>query len=341
MRVLARAFDALLEATIVGSWSRLGFRARRRLSRWPALDTYSMDGKVVLLSGATSGIGHCVAQTLARQGARLWLLVRDEGRGVAVRDDLVTESGNDKIDVVIADLGDFDKVRAAAAHVAQRETSLDVLIHLAGVLPRRYTETAAGVELTLAIHLLGPWVLTSGLRSLLAAPGSSRVLWMSSGGMYTQRLVLDRLEMGPENYKSATAYARVKRAQVALVQQASTEFLADGVTLHALHPGWVDTPIVANNLPGFYRAMRPLLRAPDEGADTQTWLAVANEAIQTTGEFWLDRQRRRTVYAPWTRTRTTEVDELIPWMNDRIARADARVPAAGSRDSRPEATQAP
>jgi NAD(P)-dependent dehydrogenase (short-subunit alcohol dehydrogenase family) len=164
---------------------------------------------------------------------------------------------------------------------------------------------------------------------------------MSSGGMYTQRLALDRLEMGPENYKGATAYARAKRAQVVLVQQASTEFLADGVTLHALHPGWVDTPLVADNLPGFYRVMRRFLRAPDEGADTQTWLAVANEAVQTTGEFWLDRRRRRTVYAPWTRTRATDADELIPWINDRISRADARVSAGRSGDAHPEAKPAP
>ncbi|MGI9659002.1 MAG: SDR family NAD(P)-dependent oxidoreductase [Gaiellaceae bacterium] len=332
MRAFARAVDAILEVTIVGSWSRLGYSIRRRLYRWPDLGSYPMHGKVVVLSGATSGIGRCAAEILARQGARLWLLVRDEGRGQAVRDELASRSGNGDIHVVVADLGDFDQIRAAAAHVAECETVVDVLIHLAGVLPSRRVETAAGVELTLATHLLGPWVLTKGLRPRLAAAGSGRVLWMSSGGMYTQRLALDRLEMSATDYKGATAYARAKRAQVVLAQQLSKEYSTDGVCVHALHPGWVDTPILSGNLPGFYRVMRRVLRTPHEGADTQVWLAASDEAAQSTGEFWLDRRRRRTVYLPWTRTDAREVARLIPWMDDRIARADARGSASASGD---------
>lgn len=320
---VARVVDALLEATIVGSWSRLGYNARRSLYAWPELDTYSMEGKVILLSGATSGIGGASARVLAGQGARLWLLVRDAHRGEAVRDQLIAESGNSEIRVVTADLGDFDAVRDAAKQVCESEASLDVLIHLAGVLPARRIETSAGVELTLATHLLGPWVLTTSLWPLLAAADSSRVLWMSSGGMYAQRLQLEELEMPAEGFKGATAYARAKRAQVVLVQQLAKRSRGDGVVAHALHPGWVDTPILESSLPGFYRVMRRMLRTPEQGADTQVWLAAADEAGDTSGRFWLDRRPRRTVYLPWTRAETSDSDGLIEWMNERIARADA------------------
>jgi dehydrogenase/reductase SDR family protein 12 len=341
MRPFARTVDALLEATILASWSRSGYRIRRRLCQWPDIESYSMEGKVVVISGATSGIGRSVAETLARQGARLWLLVRDQKRGQAVRDEIASASGNSDIHVVVADLGDFEQVRDAAARVADRETAVDVVIHLAGVLPARRLETAAGVELTLATHLLGPWVLTTSLRPLLAAADSSRVLWMSSGGMYSQRLDLDRIEMAAADYKGATAYARAKRAQVVLAQESSKDFMMDGVTVHALHPGWVDTPILSNNLPGFYKTMRRALRAPEEGADTQVWLAVAAEAAQTTGDFWLDRRRRRTVYLPWTRTDADQAVRLIPWMDARIARADAAARASRLDSTRPRTELAP
>ena len=126
--------------------------------------------------------------------------------------------------------------------------------------------------------------------------------------MYTERLDLDRLDTGPEGFDGVKAYAQAKRAQVVLNQQWAERAGASGVTFHAMHPGWVDTPGVQTSLPDFYRVMGPWLRTPDQGADTMVWLAAADEPLASNGRFWLDRHRRWTNKLPWTRTRPGDAD---------------------------------
>ena len=142
--------------------------------------------------------------------------------------------------------------------------------------------------------VLGPFVLTSSLVPLLSSTPGSRVLWIASGGMYTQSLDVDTLEMGPAGYKGATAYAKAKRAQVVLSEEWAKRLREAGVVVHAMHPGWADTPGLEVGLPGFRRVLGPLLRTPDEGADTIVWLAAAEEPGRVTGKFWLDRAPRST-----------------------------------------------
>ena len=113
---------------------------------------------------------------------------------------------------------------------------------------------------------------------------------MTSGGMYTERLSTDDLEMPAEEFNGTTAYARAKRAQVALVSEWARS--TDGVAFHAMHPGWTDTPGVEAALPCFHRILGPLLRSPDEGADTIVWLATTDEPTHHSGRLWLDRRQR-------------------------------------------------
>ena len=133
---------------------------------------------------------------------------------------------------------------------------------------------------------------------------------VSSGGMYTQRLDLGLLDAGPEAFDGVTAYAKAKRAQVVLNREWARRAAASGVTFHAMHPGWVDTPGIHESLPDFARVMGPLLRTPEQGADTMVWLAAAREPLTTNGQFWLDRHRRWTSKLPWTRTSPAEADQL-------------------------------
>jgi dehydrogenase/reductase SDR family protein 12 len=100
--------------------------------------------------------------------------------------------------------------------------------------------------------------------------------------MYTQPLDVDTLEMGPEDYRGSVAYARAKRLR------------NDGIVVHAMHPGWADTPGLETGLPGFRTLLGPILRTPQEGADTIVWLAAAEEPRRSTGRFWLDRRPRST-----------------------------------------------
>jgi len=176
---------------------------------------------------------------------------------------------------------------------------LDVLIHNAGVLPATRTETGEGHEVTLATHVLGPVLLTECLLPILARSDDPRVILMSSGGMYTQSLPVDDPEYRAGRYSGATAYARTKRIQVALTPILARRWAAQHVSVYSMHPGWADTPGVAASLPGFRRLTGPILRTPEQGADTAVWLAATNPA-QPTGRFWHDRRPRGEHYLPLT-----------------------------------------
>jgi NAD(P)-dependent dehydrogenase (short-subunit alcohol dehydrogenase family) len=164
-------------------------------------------------------------------------------------------------------------------------------------------------------HLVAPFLLTKLLLPLLETSAPSRVVWVTSGGMYAQRLSVDDLELPAERFDGVTAYARAKRAQVALVGHWALALRARGVFVHAMHPGWADTPGVATSLPRFHRVLGPILRSPAEGADTMVWLVASDEGVTTSGELWLDRRRRPTHKVPWTRRRDedTEAARLLAW----------------------------
>ncbi len=194
----------------------------------------------------------------------------------------------------VADLSSLEAVRTVAAELRDRDPRIDVLIHNAGALLPERALSVDGHEMTFATMVLGPFLLTRELLPLLRAAQGSRVIWIASGGMYTQPLDVDALEMGPGDYRGATAYARAKRAQVVLSEEWAKRLRSDGIAVHAMHPGWADTPGLETGLPGFRTLIGPLLRTPQEGADTIVWLAAAEEPGRTTGRFWLDRRPRST-----------------------------------------------
>jgi len=319
------AVDLALEATVVLSFSRLGYQVRRRLFQWPD-DQRRLNGRVVLVTGSTSGLGRAVAQRLARQGATVIVSGRDPERTRRVRAELVEASGQAEIHDVVADLGRLDQVVALAATVQADHDRLDALVHNAGALVHDFRRTGDGLELTVQTHVVAPHLLTRQLLGLLAATPSSRVVTVASGGLYTQRLA--SLDLEPDGFDGVRAYALAKRAQVVLAQEWARRTAGCGVTFHAMHPGWVDTPGLAQSLPRFHQAMGPWLRTPEQGADTIAWLAVDAAAAEPGGgggHFWLDRHRRWVDRLPWTVTPPAAADELWWWVSeqcDRVARGE-------------------
>ncbi len=290
---VADLLDTAIEAPVVTSFTRLGYAFRCRLDDWKPLDDYDLHGRVMVLTGATSGLGLAAAEQLARCGAELVLLGRNPDKTETVRDQIRRVSGNDAIGIVIADMGDFAAVRAAAEQIRAEHPRVDALLHNAGALADTRSEAPDGSEATVASQVIGPFLLTALLLDRLSdqhRPG--RVITMSSGGMYATGLRIDRLEMPAENYNGSEQYARAKRAQVTLNEMWAAHPTGSGVRFHALHPGWADTPGVAESLPTFRRVVGPLLRTPAQGADTMVWLAAAHEPGRENGRFWLDRRVR-------------------------------------------------
>jgi dehydrogenase/reductase SDR family protein 12 len=292
--MLRRAIDAVLETTVVGSFTKVGYEARRRMYDWPDLDSLDMTGATVVITGGNSGLGLVTAKALVRIGASVRIVARDAERGAAAVEEL-DGLGGAPAGLYVADLSSLDDVRRLALELRERESRLDVLVHIAGALLAERTESADGHEMTFATMVLGPFLLTRELLPLMrATPGGARVLWISSGGMYTQSLDVDALEMGDDVYSGTTAYARAKRAQVVLAEEWGKRLREDRIAVHAMHPGWADTPGLETGLPGFRTLLGPILRSPEEGADTIVWLAAAEEPGRLTGKFWLDRAPRST-----------------------------------------------
>ncbi|MEZ5372888.1 MAG: SDR family NAD(P)-dependent oxidoreductase [Microthrixaceae bacterium] len=291
---LRNVADTVIEAPILTSFTRIGYESRKRLDRWTPLSDYDLDGRVMVITGATSGLGRAAAERLARRGATLVLVGRSADRNETVVAELIEATANDAITQVTADLGDFEQVRALAAAVLADHDRIDVLIHNAGALTSRRNDAPDGTEATVASQVVGPFLLTGLLLDRLADSAPSRVLTMSSGGMYAAELNVSTIEMSAEDYKGTEQYARAKRAQVTLNEMWAERFGHLGIHFHSLHPGWADTPGVDAALPAFSKIMGPLLRTADQGADTLVWLASDDAALESNGLFWLDRRPRST-----------------------------------------------
>ena len=309
---VARVVDAVLEAPVAPSFTRIGYDVRSRTEHWTALDSYDLNGRVIVITGPTSGLGLAAATQLAACGATLVLVGRDRARTERIREQL-PPAGGATHSVVVADLSDLASVRAAASEIAATHDRIDVLIHNAGALGASRQENADGIEITVAAQVVGPFLLTSLLLDRLRAAAAGRVITVSSGGMYSAALTVDHLEMG-DDYRGTEQYARAKRAQVTLNEMWAERFAGSGVVFQAMHPGWADTPGVEASLPTFRKVVGRLLRTPEQGADTMVWLAADDgEPLSHSGGFWLDRSVRSLHKLPSTRRSDTAERRAALW----------------------------
>jgi dehydrogenase/reductase SDR family protein 12 len=312
-RRLAALADGFLETSIVGSFTKAGYLARSGLFDWDN-EAVDLSGQTALITGGSSGIGRSAAEGLMALGAMVIVTSRSADRAEAAADELEKNSSTGTATGLALDTGSFESVLALVRRVKTDTPHIDMLLNNAGALSDSYATDDRGVELTLSTHLVGPYLLTKRLRDHLSPGG--RIVWMSSGGMYTQGLDIDDIELDASNYKGAVAYAKAKRGQVEMVAYLGPRW-APEVVMHVMHPGWVDTPGVDSALPGFGKIMGPTLRTAEQGADTMVWLAAAGGAGAEPGQFWLDRRPRRTAYVPGTGTDDVERKRLIDWLDSK------------------------
>lgn len=302
--------NQLLDRTVVPgmlTFARPGYLVRRWCAR-PFSER--LDGRRVILTGATSGLGLAAAHALADLGATLVLVGRDANKLEDTAESIAREHNVDVPATERADLALMSEVRSLVDRLLSDPAPIHVLINNAGALFGERAETPEGHERSLAINLLSPFLLTRLLLPKLAASAPARIINVSSGGMYTQGIDVDDLGSAKGEYAGAAAYARAKRGQVILTERWALELADQNVVVHAMHPGWADTPGIRSSLPGFYRLTRSILRTAEEGADTIVWLAAAAQAARSTGGFWLDRQPHLTHVLPGTRASQAERQQL-------------------------------
>lgn len=300
--------DAVLDRSVVGGFTSIGYAVRRHLPGWPADPAPgALAGRHVLVTGASSGLGTQTALRCAQLGAHVHLVVRDAGRGETVASTLAGPAT-----VWECDVADLDSVeRFAAAYLAGGHP-VDAIVHNAGALPAQRQTSPQGHELTMALHVLGPVLMTELLRPA-AAGRSARVVLVTSGGMYTQPLPVDDPEYLDGDYRGTVAYARSKRTQVEVLPTLTRRWAPDGMAVWATHPGWAATPGVRDSLPRFGRITGPVLRDAAAGADTTVWL-LAVSPRPPGGGLWHDRAERHTHLVPWTKSSVGDRERMWRWV---------------------------
>lgn len=312
---LGRAVDGILETSIVGGFSRIGYEIRSRTRGWQDLESSSLAGKVVAVTGATSGLGLATVRTLREMDADVVVIGRQPSKIEDVMGRLLERPGLGTVRSVVCDLGDLVSVRRASEELAKLG-SVDVLVHNAGSLTKERRVSPQGYEETVACHVLGPFLMTT----LLVDTITHSVVTVSSGGMYAASLPDfaggGSLEMSESAYDGTRQYALAKRAQVTL-----NEMWAEAHShpaFYAMHPGWADTPGVQDSLPLFRTVTRPLLRTSKQGADSILWLAALSgdpttEHLVPSGSFICDRRVRSIHRLPGTRRSDTAANRAALW----------------------------
>jgi dehydrogenase/reductase SDR family protein 12 len=305
-QTLVKAVDGLLELSVIGSFSRVGYVVRRFVEG--SNDPGRLDGKSVIVTGASSGVGQAVAVQLAALGAEVWLVGRNAERLRVAGREAEGAGGGGPIHTAEVDVANADAVSSFVDWVSSTHDELHALVHNAGALFPDYglvdDGTGSLTERTVATHVLAPFRLSWMLAPLLLRARQSVITTVTSGGMYTQRFDPDHIEVSPDGYRGAVAYGKAKRAQVVLSHEWARRWASYGVASYTVHPGWVDTPGLATGLPSFAK-LSPLLRTPAQGADTVTWLAADEPRRTTTSApidgLWHDRHPRGEYYVPMTR----------------------------------------
>jgi retinol dehydrogenase-12 len=253
-----------------------------------------MQGKVCLVTGATSGIGLVASRELARQGAHMVLVGRDATRTAAAVAHIQEQTGSKEVETLLADLSSQEQVRQLARAFLERHQRLDVLINNAGAMWVERRLTADGLELTFALNHLAYFLLTYLLLDTLRACTPSRIINVSSGAHHGVDLPFDDL-MGQKQYNGWRAYKQSKLANLLFTYELARRLEGTGVTVNALHPGWVATGFGKDNgwkgrLLHFASGLFAL--SPEKGARTMVYLATAPEVADVSGRYFVREQAR-------------------------------------------------
>ena len=273
----------------------------------------SMKRKTVLITGGTGGIGRAAAIALASMGARVGITGRDRDRAQAAAAAIARESGNNAVDVFVADMSSQAEVRRLAEEVLATYPRLDVLLNNVGGFWAHRRITADGLEHTFALNHLAPFLLTNLLLDRLIASAPARVVTVSSGAQSMGRIDFDDL-MGENRYSGQRAYNQSKLANVMFTYELARRLAGTGVTATVLHPGMTSTGFGAEDTARGWgpliALMRPFMKKPDQGARTSVYLASSPAVEGQTGKYFANsapKESQQTSYDTATTARLWRV----------------------------------
>lgn len=251
-----------------------------------------MQGKVCVITGASSGIGRATALGLARAGATVVLVCRNRERAEATRAAITTATGNSRVEIALADLSVQAEIRRLAHELIVRYPSIHVLINNAGVLNRSRMTTVDGIESVFAVNHLAYFLLTQLLLERLAASAPARIINVASGAHQWGSLDINDLQ-NERSYRALRVYGQSKLCNILFTRALAQRIVGTGVTVNAMHPGGVATGLGGNNgwwAKAIAAVLKPFIRTAEQGADTVVYLATAPEVEGVSGKYFIERR---------------------------------------------------
>jgi NAD(P)-dependent dehydrogenase (short-subunit alcohol dehydrogenase family) len=248
-----------------------------------------LEGKICLVTGSTSGIGKVTARELAKQGATVVLVSRTRAKGEATQTEITQATGNPHVELLVADLSLLADVRRLASEFQHTNSHLHLLVNNAGCAYPTRTLTSEGLEATLVVNYLAPFLLTELLLDTLKASAPARIVNVSSAQHANAHIDFDNLQ-GEKKYGNLSTYNQAKLAVLLWTYELARRLKGTGVTVNALHPG-----ITATNFPSGMTGVlawgmklsKPFLLTPEKGAQTTLYLATSPEVEGVTGKYFV------------------------------------------------------
>lgn len=257
-----------------------------------------MHGKIVLITGANSGVGFVTARALAELGAEIIMVCRDPARADAARKEIARVATGPAAKLLLADLSSQAAIRRLAGEVRSRFSRIDVLVNNAGAIFSRRELTSDGIERTFATNHLAPFLLTNLLLDLVQAATRARIVMVASES-HSGSLDFANLQ-GEQSYNFFGAYNRSKLGNILFTYELARRLKDTGTSVNCVSPGPTVTPFGKNLtglpalLPGLLKRIPYLLRSPEKGAETLIYAASSPELEDVSGRFFLHRRETRT-----------------------------------------------
>jgi NAD(P)-dependent dehydrogenase (short-subunit alcohol dehydrogenase family) len=250
-----------------------------------------MNNRVVLITGATSGIGKETAKMLSLTGATIVIVARKLAKGEAIQS-AIEELSSNEVGLLQCDLASQKSINACCEEFKRKYGKLDVLINNAGIWNTEFKSTPDGIEETFAVNVLAPYLMFENLKRLLLKSDDPRVITVSSG-LHFGKINFDDIEYR-KRFSGFHAYRQSKLAVILLTRLLAKKHKDSGITINCMHPGLVDTALGRHGS-RFFSAMFKLFgKSPEKGADTLIYMAASPEVQKISGEYFINRKVQRT-----------------------------------------------
>lgn len=253
-----------------------------------------MKDKICVITGANSGIGKITARELAKQGAHVVMLCRNQEKAERAKEDILRVCGHDRVDIVLADLASTRQIREAAEHINKKYPKIDVLNNNAGLITGDQRETTEdGFEMTFGVNHLAPFLLTQLLLDKVLASERGNIINVSSEAHRFASFDLNDLQYENRKYNGLKAYALSKLCNILFTRELSKRLPQASVVTNSLHPGGVATNF-GKGVSGIFgivmRLSRPFMISEEKGAQTSIYLATSNEGYTATGKYFKNKK---------------------------------------------------